>query len=261
MRLSRIAALCADVNRPAIDAPARCTTASTPDSRSGAGRSGFHSRSPSLRAGWRTSRITRCPPVLNNAVSAEPTSPDAPGDRDDQRCRPGLGGVAVRGQVIGELAVAVDEGGPQRRCRHGRFDAIADPGRAPVGLAELVGVPPPADHPCGPGRRTLKRQHVDEAVRRVEARGIVLSHPSQPAGKAQHRAPVGQRLRLRQHLHRLPRRHQPPHRARPGVPREHLGHRMIDDAFVFDAHAFFPLSPLTVIRSRCPARLPLIPGG
>ena len=36
MRLSRMAALCASVNRPAIDAPARCTTASTPSSRSAA---------------------------------------------------------------------------------------------------------------------------------------------------------------------------------------------------------------------------------
>ena len=37
MRLSRIAALCRSVNRPAIEAPARWIAASTPDSRSGAG--------------------------------------------------------------------------------------------------------------------------------------------------------------------------------------------------------------------------------
>ncbi len=66
------------LNRPAIDAPAKCTTASTPSSRSGAGRFGFHWRSRSLRASRRTRRITRCPPVLRNATNAEPTRPDAP---------------------------------------------------------------------------------------------------------------------------------------------------------------------------------------
>ena len=78
MRLSRISRLCAEVNRPAIDAPARWITASTPLSRSGAGLAGSQYRSSLPRADLRTSRITRCPPLVRNADNAEPTRPDAP---------------------------------------------------------------------------------------------------------------------------------------------------------------------------------------
>jgi hypothetical protein len=43
--LARITCLCLGVNRPAIGAPARCTTALTPSSRPGSGFSEFQRRS------------------------------------------------------------------------------------------------------------------------------------------------------------------------------------------------------------------------
>ena len=64
----------------------------------------------------------------------------------------------------------------------------------------------------------------------------MLGYPAQPTGQAEHRLAIGQRFGLGHHLHRLPRRNEPGHRARSGVPGEHLGQRMVDDAFVLDAH-------------------------
>ena len=216
MRLSRIAALCA-VGEP------------SGDRRAGQMHDGVDAGqqigcrpvriplplSSSPCAGRRTSRITRCPPVLRNADSAEPTRPDAPVTATTSGFAPARRRRDVR---------------PDRRraAGAGRRTSSAAPPRAPWcrrgrtplcrrrRLAELVGVPPPADDPCGPRRRALRGQLVDEPVRRVEAGRIVLRDPAQAAGQAQHRAPVGQRRRLRQHLHRLPRRHQPRHRARAG---------------------------------------------
>ena len=161
MRLSRIAALCSGVKRPAIDVPARWTTASTPANRSGAGPSGFHCRSSLPRAGRRTRRITRCPPVVRNAVSAEPTSPDAPVTATVSGCAPASAASRCAAQVVGELSVAVDEGGAQRRRGHRGVDAIAHQGAA-LRVAELVGVAPPADR-HGPARtsgrpRTARRR-------------------------------------------------------------------------------------------------------
>ena len=64
----------------------------------------------------------------------------------------------------------------------------------------------------------------------------MLRHPAQPGGQTKHGAAVGQGVGLGNHLHRLPRRNQAPHRARAGVPREDVGQRMVDDAFVLNAH-------------------------
>ncbi len=240
MRLSRIAALCPAVKRPAIDAPARCTTASTPDSRSGAGASGRHCRSSFVAC-----RPPDQPdhPVPAGGQKRRERRPDQAGrarDRDDHRLRARRRGVAVGGQVVGELAMPVDERGPQRRTGHRGVDLVAHAGATAGRIGELVGVPPPADDAGRQGSRPRRRQHVDEAVRRVEAVPIVLGDPAQPARQAEHRLAVGQRFGLGHHRHRLPRRNEPGHRARPGVPGEHLGQRMVDDAFVLDAHGPFP---------------------
>ena len=161
-------------------------------------------------------------------------------DRDDHRLRARRRGIAMRGQVVGELAMPVDERGPQRRTGHRGVDLVAHRGATAGRLGELVGVPPPADHAGRQGPRPGRGQHVDEAVRRVETVPIVLGDPAQPAGQTEHRPAVGQRLGFGHHLHRLPGRNEPGHRARPGVPGEHLGQRVVDDAFVLDAHGPFP---------------------
>ena len=162
-----------------------------------------------------------------------------PGDGDDQRVCAGPFGVAVRSQVVGELSVAIGEGGVQRRPGHGGVDPITHPGGTLPGLAELVGMTPPADDARRPGGRSAGGEHVDEAVRRIETGRFVPGHPPQPPGQPQHGPPVGQRLGLRQHLHRLPGRDKPGHGTGPGVPSEHLGKAMIDDALELDAHGRF----------------------
>jgi hypothetical protein len=73
--------------------------------------------------------------------------PGRAGDGDHELPASGLGGVAVRREVVGELAVPVDERRPQQRCRHRGVDTVADHGAAPTRVGEVVGVPPPADHP------------------------------------------------------------------------------------------------------------------
>ena len=154
--------------------------------------------------------------------------------------------IAMRGEVVGELSMPVDERGPQHRRRHRGVDLVAHPRATPAGLGELVGVPPPADHPGRQGSGPVRGQHVDEAVGRVETVPIVLGHPAQPARQTEHRPPVGQRFGFGHHLHRLPGRNEPGHRAGPGVPGEHVGERVVDDAFVLDAHG--PLLRYTTIR-------------
>ena len=195
-----------------------------------------HCRSSFARAGRRTSRMTRCPPVVRNAVSADPTRPGRAGDGDDHRLGARLGGIAMRGEVVGQLAMPVDERRPQGRAGNRGVDLVAHPRAAAGSVEEFVGVPPPADGPRRQRSRPRRRQHVDEPVRRVEPVAIVLGDPAQPAGQPEHRLAVGERLGLGHHRHRLPRRDESRHRARPGVPGEHLGQRVVDDALVLDAH-------------------------
>ena len=112
-------------------------------------------------------------------------------DGHDERSQARIARVAVRGQVVGELTVPVDERRAQGRCGHRRVDAVVHP--RPVGrLAELVRVCPAPDDAWGPRPGALRGEHVDEAVRRVETRRIVRSHPAQPTGQAEHRPPVCQ---------------------------------------------------------------------
>jgi hypothetical protein len=87
--LARITCLCLGVNRPAIGAPARCTTALTPSSRPGSGFSEFQRRSLGGLGARRTSRITVCRPRTPwPACRARPASyPVAPVTRQGHRPR------------------------------------------------------------------------------------------------------------------------------------------------------------------------------
>ncbi len=78
LRLSMTARLWRSLKRPAMDAPARCTTASTPSRSRGPGLSGSHWRSPGPVGGCRTNRTTLWPPVVRNAARADPISPEDP---------------------------------------------------------------------------------------------------------------------------------------------------------------------------------------
>ena len=183
--------------------------------------------------------MTRWPPVLSSAVSAEPTRPVAPVTATTSGAVPAIGGVAVGGEVVGELAVPVDERRSQRGAGHGRLDPVVHPGpRQPSfgDVLEVVGVPPSGHQARRKRRKPVRRQHVDEAARRVVTGRIVLRHPAQPTGQPEDRLPVGQRIRLGHHRHRLPRRNQPPHGAGAGVPGEDLVQRMVDHALELDAH-------------------------
>ena len=182
MRLSRIAARCPSVKRPAIDAPARWTTASTPLSRSAAGACGFHSRSSSPRAAVRTSLITRWPPVVKNALSADPTRPDAPVMAMTSGCGARLGGVAVGGEVVDELALPVDERRPQRRGGHRRLDLVVHQGPRSV-VAERVGVPP--------ARRSPGAARTPARVTPARRRTALPAMYADGSWRATHRNPPG----------------------------------------------------------------------
>ena len=159
------------------------------------------------------------------------------------------------GQVVGQLAMPVDERRPQRRTGNRGVDLVAHP-VPPPGASENSWVCRHQPITRGGGIAARRRQRVDEPVRRVEAVPIVLGDPAQPPGS---RAPpaVGQRLGLRHHRHRLPRRNQARHGARPGVPGEHLGQRMVDDAFTsMPMVPFGRIKLISVIRSRCAADCP-----
>jgi hypothetical protein len=114
------------------------------------------------------------------------------GDRNRHRPDPGIGGLAVGGEVVGELAVAIDERRPQRRTGNHGVHTVAHAGVTAGRLVELVSVPPPPDDPGRPGPRPVRRQGVHEAMRRVESRRIMLGDPPQTARQAQHGATIGE---------------------------------------------------------------------
>src|SRR5579872_3419461 len=79
IRLSRTRRFLVSVQRPTMDSPARCITASKPDTDSGAsGRDGPHAISLLPDAAPRTMRVTWYPFDCNAGSSAEPMSPEAP---------------------------------------------------------------------------------------------------------------------------------------------------------------------------------------
>src|SRR5579863_7850470 len=78
-RLSRTRFFLASVQRPTMDSPARCTTASKPDTDSGAsGRAGSHAISSLPDTAPRTRRVTWYPFDCNAGSNADPISPEAP---------------------------------------------------------------------------------------------------------------------------------------------------------------------------------------
>ena len=64
--------------------------------------------------------MTRWPPVRRNAVNAEPTSPDDPVTAMVEAGQTVLGRQPMCGQIVGELAVPIDEHLAQRRRRYRR---------------------------------------------------------------------------------------------------------------------------------------------
>ncbi len=90
--------------------------------------------------------MTWCPLVVSSAVSAVPIRPPAPVTaivRGSAAARGAdLGGTGQRGQVGGELAMPVDEHGPQDAGGQRGLDHVGDQGGAVPRRAELVQVPP-----------------------------------------------------------------------------------------------------------------------
>ena len=137
------------------------------------------------------------------------------GDRHRQRVGawPDRAGAGQRGQVGGELAVPVDEHGPQHPGGQRGLDHVGHQRGSRPRRAELMGVPP------GQGQGG---EFVGEGVGRVIAPGLMGGDPAQPAGQAEGRAAVPERPRLAEHGDRLPWWSEPDDRSRPGMPGEHL---------------------------------------
>ena len=145
-----------------------------------------------------------------------------------------LGVVAappVRVEVPRQLALPVGEHGAQQARRHRALDDVGDAGRALPEPVELMDVGPPQGHPPG-----LGDQLVGEAVRRVEAVGLVPCDPPGAARQPQHRVAVTQRRGFRQYPHRLPGRRQPGQGSGPAVPGEHLLHGGVHHPVVLEFH-------------------------
>ncbi len=85
-RLARISRRRRGVQSPAIDVPARCTTASTPSSAAAsiAPADGSQWAQPAPGSRRRVRRTTSCPPVVRNAASDTADEPAAAGDRHAQ---------------------------------------------------------------------------------------------------------------------------------------------------------------------------------
>src|SRR5579864_4563917 len=78
-RLSRILSFFSTVQRPTMLSPARWTTASKPETKSGRiGVIGFHAIWPSPTVWPRTSLTTSYPRVFKEGTSAVPTGPETP---------------------------------------------------------------------------------------------------------------------------------------------------------------------------------------
>jgi hypothetical protein len=61
----------------------------------------------------------------------------------------------VGGEIVGQLAMPVDEGRAQRRTRHRGVDVVVHCRGAGVGITEPVGVAPPADDPWRQGHQPV----------------------------------------------------------------------------------------------------------
>lgn len=268
MRLSRIAALWESVNRPAIDAPARWTTASTPSSRSGAGSRVPASfvgalRFPAHQADYLVATRGQEGRQGSTHESARSGHRDRPGS-DALRVRP-----AVAREIVGELAVPVTEGLGEETARYRRVDAIGDAGAEFVDDVEAVFVAPRADDGGGARQQAVVGEFVHETCWRVVILGSVPGDPAQTAGETEDGRTGFEGVGLGDDVHRLPGRDQAEDGAGPGVPVEHLVTRCVDDAREFDAHALPPVCsdahpvvtapgrPVVTAPGRTPAPYPL----
>ena len=170
-----------------------------------------------------------------------------PGDGDGRRGQTVLGGQPVCGQIVGQLAVPVDEHRAQRRPGHRRFDPVDHPGPVVADVLEFVGVPPPHGDSCRQRGQAVAADGVDETPRRVVAVRLVLGDPAQAAGQREVGSPVLERGGLGDQPHRRPRRRQPVERARPGVPGEHVVARRVDHARILS-----PIVEVTHERGHAP---------
>ena len=214
--------------------------ASTSFSRPGAGLPGSHCRSFSVpgATGWRTSLITRWPPVVSSAVSAVPIRPLAPvtATVSGSGCRARAQRWAFRSAASCRCRSRTsDAARPRVRGLH----VVADPGGAVARLVEAVHVPPAHHAGQRGGGQAAGHQLVNELPGR-RSRPAVLRDPARPAGQQQHRAAVFQRAGLLAGRYRCPWRRQPGQRARP-PPREHLVDRRVHHAGVADAHGLLVL--------------------
>lgn len=180
--------------------------------------------------------------------------PGGAGDRDRQRGQPPGAGLSMCREVIGELAVTVDEHRPQEAAGHRRIDAIGHPGAARIDRFEFVNVLP-AHHQCrGQGGHSAAGDLVDEASWPVVGVRLVLSDPPQSAWQREFGTAVTQGGGLGVEFHRLPRWRQPGERARPTVPGEDLFLRSIDDAGVHQSHLpTLPARRVSTPQSASPA--------
>ena len=160
------------------------------------------------------------------------------GDRHRQGRQSRSGSVPVCRDVVGQLAVPVNEPSPstpvpERVCRRGRSPASGRRWRFPRsrGCAAIALRGRSAAMPtrrCRSNRRTC--------LGRVVAIRLVLSHPAQTGRETEFGTSVLQRIRLGDQLRRLPRRRQSGERTRSGVPIEHLVDGCVDHARVHKSH-------------------------
>ncbi|GAA1424569.1 hypothetical protein GCM10009640_21080 [Agrococcus citreus] len=142
--------------------------------------------------------------------------------------------LAVSGEVVGELLVAVDEHGPQQPRADLRLDPVVHDRRVAERLEPVLVAP--VQRGEGDGGEPVAHALVDECAARDVAGRIVLRDPDLAPGQGELGAAVGERRRLPARSARQPRRREALQRARPLMPREDLVDGSLDDAAVLDAH-------------------------
>lgn len=220
------------MNGPAIDAPARCTTASTPSRRSAARLLGAPEPIGADRVAANqanhgvTSGCQKC--LKSGADQARRAA-----HRDPQRAVSFSPPTFVGSEVAPDLTGPIGEHLPHPSARDSAVDRIGDPAPSAGLLAKRVCVAPPDQRSKNRGR-----QHVYETAALHIRGGVVAGAPLQAGRQGEHRLAVTKRVRLFRCPDRLPGRHQSAQSTGAAMPPEHIVDGMVEDRCVLVSHRF-----------------------
>jgi hypothetical protein len=136
----------------------------------------------------------------------------------------------MRGNVVGQLSVTIDEHRAQQVRSQWGIDPICDSRAGLADCSEFMAVPPAKNTFDRKGGEPIRGNLVNESMRRPVTVRVVLRDPGQSARECKNGLAVLQRFTFIDDACGLPRRREPGERAWHGVPGENLLDRRRDDA-------------------------------